>query len=1378
MASATVSANQMLGILLQRLPTVGPVLLLSVGYIDPGKWAAAVEGGARFGFDLSVLMLIFNFAAILCQYLTARIGVVTGKNLAQIYSEEYNKFTCILLGAQAELSVIASDLTMVLGIAHGLNLLFGMDLLTCVFFAALDAVLCPLFSTLWQKRSQVVSMSIMAFLLLSYVLGVIISQPEISVAMNGGVLTRLSGESVFSLMSLLGATIVPHNFYVHSSIVQQLQVQPHANKDAMCHDHFVAILCVFSGIFVMNYVLMNSAATVFHGAGLVVLTFQDALLLMDQVFRSPVAPLVFFLVLFLSSQITALTWNLSGQVVLHYLFRIDPPDWLHRGVIRILAVVPALYCAWNYGAEGIYQMLIFTQVMLAMLLPSSIIPLFRVASSRLIMGGFKVSQSVEFLTLITLMGMLGLKIIFVVEMLFGSSDWVSNLRSNMGSGAALPYVLITACLSLCIMLWLVATPLKSATVRLDSQLWYSDLQKTQLQQSLKREESDLIKARYQEEPAEEDLALEKPLDCPSDGSVVEFDTDLPAIMDSDKKPHLISIESNTATIAITTTTAAPTIGTAVLGSITSCPEDSASTTESVPDAVVGSETCDDRMQDSGTSRNSESVDPVEKNGGVVGDMQNEKDDDEGDTWEPEESSKVVSGSGPSSTSEGPGSFRSLSGKSDEGGNGGASLSRLSGLGRAARRQLAAILDEFWGQLYDFHGQATQEAKAKKLDMLLGADPKSTASSPKLDASGNDSSGYFSDRGSGFLVNSNLYDSPKQQRVPKTVAPSYGAQMGSASSWSTHMQLLDPYVHSSSNNVHDYGERRYSSLRLPPSSEGWDNQPATVHGYQIASYLSRMASERESESLSNIIDPPTPKSASFVPTNYRDSIAYSLGQKSQNGFSSMNTSTIRHPAVARNISLQTERPYYDLCSSDGMENAETSAYNKKYHSLPDISGLAVPGRDSLSSERSAQWGGPIGFGQLARRTTYEQSQYSNSGPRVGVPLAFDEISPSKLYRDPYSGQRNSNSDTRSLWSRQPFEQLFGVAERTQCVGDDGVGSRSNSVPPEASSHIDLEAKLLQSFRYCIVKLLKLEGSDWLFRQNDGADGADEDLIHLVAARERFHYEAETREVNRVVQMGASRYPSSDRKFNSALKNEEAGLARLLVSSVPHCGEGCVWRVDLVVSFGVWCIHRILHLSLMESRPELWGKYTFVLNRLQGILDMAFSKPRSPLPPCFCLQVPGLHSRKSSPPMSNGFLPPSGKPVKVKCTTATMLLDIIKDVEIAVSCRKGRTGTAAGDVAFPKGKENLASVLKRYKRRLSNKPVGTHEGGSGLRKILIGNINEYKLETEDQDSEICFRLKGLEEEPRRNEIDMGFIVVISLPAPPFIKQHGNAILLLLI
>ncbi|TYI64780.1 hypothetical protein E1A91_D09G112000v1 [Gossypium mustelinum] len=201
-------------------PVVLPVLLISIGYVDPGKWVAIVEGGARFGFDLVVPMLLFNCAAILCQYLSARIGVVTGRGLAQICSNEYDKSTRLFLGVQAELSVVALDLTMVLGVAHGINLLFGMDLSTGVFLAALDAVLFPVFaSTLDHCRASFLCIYAAGFILLSYVFGVLLSQPEISISMLG-MPTKLNGESAFALTSLLGASIMPYNFYLHSSIVQ------------------------------------------------------------------------------------------------------------------------------------------------------------------------------------------------------------------------------------------------------------------------------------------------------------------------------------------------------------------------------------------------------------------------------------------------------------------------------------------------------------------------------------------------------------------------------------------------------------------------------------------------------------------------------------------------------------------------------------------------------------------------------------------------------------------------------------------------------------------------------------------------------------------------------------------------------------------------------------------------------------------------------------------------------------------------------------------------------------------------------------------------------------------------------------------------------
>ncbi|KAJ9184298.1 hypothetical protein P3X46_004038 [Hevea brasiliensis] len=1280
METKFVNVNNLSGILHRLLPAVGPGLLIGIGYVDPGKWAATVEAGAHFGYDLVLPMLIFNFTAILCQYLSARIGVVTGRDLAQICHDEYDKFTCMFLGVQTALSVIALDLTMILGIAHGLNLLFGVDLSTGVFLTAVDAVLFPLFATLLERfKANFLCMCVAGFILLFYFLGVLTSQREIPLSFNG-MLSKLSEESAFALMSLLGANIMPHNFYLHSSFVLQHQGYQNISKGALCHCHFFAILCIFSGIYLVNYVLMNSAASVFNSTGLVLLTFPDAMSLMEQVFRSPVAPLAFLIILYLTSQITALGWNLGGQVVLHDFLGLDIPNWLQHATIRVIAIVPALYCVWTSGVEGIYQLLIFTQVTIALLLPSSVIPLFRVASSRPIMGVYKISQLLEFVVLIIFMGLLGLKIIFVVEMIFGDSDWVGNLRWNMGSGASVAYIalLITACSSFFLMLWLAATPLKSATL-LDPQVLNREVPDSAEPSTLK-EESLLCETIHDGvEPIQNEEELPEPGKIYSDRSGPNAEPDLPeTIMESDQELHLKAINESHSDVKFHS----PSI---------TYQEESTSTIDTVSVSTSVDEVVDGDLQVIAMVKD-ESVEPIEKTGGIEGDLQPEKEDDEGDTWETEESSKVVPGS-TSLTSDGPPSFRSLSGKSDENGNGAGSLSRLAGLGRAARRQLAAFLDEFWGQLFDFHGQATQEAKNKKLDLLL-ADSKLACFSLKVDIKGKEFSRYyppFGGRGTNSMINTSLCDSPKQLRVQSNMDSSYGVQRGSSSLWSNHMQLLDAYMQGSSHNAVDSSERRDSSVRTFPSSEGWDSQPATVHGYHIASIVNRIAKDRSSNCVNGQME-----SLSLGPRNYRDPVAVALGQKLQNGLSSPQASRYQNFAASGNSPLQSERPSNDVWFSGSVDNTVMTTNSKKYHSLPDISGLAGPYRDMYLSEKGTQWDNTVGFGATVGRTSYEPSFYSNSGSGMRGSLAFDNVS--KGYGDAFS--YSMSSDHESIWSKQPYEQ-FGIADKSRAVGS-GVGNRSNSSTQETLSLVDSEAQLLQSFRCCIVKLLKLEGSDWLFRQNDGAD---EDLIDHVAAREMCLYEVETRERNRMVHMGEPQYSYSDRKSVSALKNDEAGITNILVSSVPNCGEGCVWRADLIITFGVWCIHRILDLSVMESRPELWGKYTYVLNRLQGIIDLAFSKPRSPLSPCFCLQLSAAYQRRSSPPGTNGMLLPAAKPRRRECTTAATLLELIKDVETAISGRKGRSGTAAGDIAFPKGKENLASVLNRYKRRLSNKLSGS-------------------------------------------------------------------------
>ncbi|KAK4740529.1 hypothetical protein SAY87_032376 [Trapa incisa] len=1295
MESETTSSNNIPVVFRRLIPAAVPALLIAIGYVDPGKWAAIVEGGARFGFDLVIPMLVLNLAAILCQYVSARVGVVIGKDLAEICSDEYDKYTCALLGVQTEICVITSDLTMILGIAHGLNLLLGVDLFTCVFLTTVDAVFYPILATLMVNyKAKYICFFMAGSVLFLYTYGIFVNQPEISSSING-ILPKLSAESAFTLMSLLGASILPQNFYLHSALVLQNLVQPNVSKETLCQDHFFAIVSIFSCIFLASYMLMSSSANMFYSSGLILLTFQDALSLVEQVLHMPLAPFLFLLVLHGSSQVTALTGSVGGEIILHNFFRLEIPGWLHRVTVRIAAVIPAIYCVWNAGAEGVYQLLIFTQVIVALTLPCSIVPLFRIASSKALMDSHKMPPLMEFLALITFIGMLGLNIIFVLELSFGNSDWASNLRWNFGGSLFTPYIflLVTACVSLSFMIWLLATPLKSSSVPLDAQGWNLDLPElVQETTSIGTEITDHGKMSYIDEEREnvpEIQAFPEMGNLPESPTVKlvkNLDLDFCNLNRSDPEYRLATIEEN----SNSTSMEEP----ALLKQL-----DSGQTLD-LPDDICGETTSETEME------NAALVELVEKTLKIEGEVQMNKSDSEGYVWDLEQVPKMAPGSSPSVTSEGPGSFRSLSGKIDDGGTGPASLSRLAGLGRAARRQLATILDEFWGQLYDLHGQATPKLKAMKFDILLGVDSKAPISPMKADTDGrSDSSGwYFPSQskmvGSDSHINSSPFDSTEEQLLaPGSLGSShYEAQRASTPSslWSHQRRRLDEYVQNSSHGGSqlgvDSGERRYSSLRLPQASEGWDNQPATIHGYQIASYLNRLAANRNNNHFNNEF--PAQKKLPMGPTSYKDSNAYALGQKLQSGMSPLQTSSFHNAGVSGSSLIQTEQSYYDNLPPSPSPNVGLPSNTKKYHSLPDISGISVFNRN-----KNVQWDSPtgLGLGSSINRTAVEQrSLLSNSSSRIIAPLGFNNISPSGKYSDSLNMQLNSNLDASSLWSRQPFEQ-FGVAGKLHTVGT--IGDRSNpvSTTKETSSTMDIQVDLLKSLRHCILKLLKLEGSDWLFKHNDGTD---EDLIERVAAREKFIFEVESQEL--MSHLGPMNDPHNSSRSP-------------LVSSVPNCGDDCVWKTELVVSFGVWCIHRILDLSLMESRPELWGKYTYVLNHLQGVIDPAFAKPRVPMSPCFCLQIPvsSFRPQPTALPLSNGQLPPTSKPGRGKCTTTSMLLDLVKDVEIAISNRKGRTGTAAGDVAFPKGKENLASVLKRYKRRLSNKPAGNQDG-TGSRK----------------------------------------------------------------
>jgi ethylene-insensitive protein 2 len=878
-----------------------------------------------------------------------------------------------------------------------------------------------------------------------------------------------------------------------------------------------------------------------------------------QIFINPLAASVFLVVLLFSSHIISLTSVIGSQVISQHLFGVNIPLSGHYLILKGFAIVPTLYWAKVAGAEGIYQLLIICQIIQAMLLPSSVIPLFRIASSRSIMGAHRVSLHLEILAFLAFLLMLFSNIIFVAEMLFGDSGWVNNLKGYTGSPVVLPYFvfILVACISVAFTLYLAVTPLKSGSNEAESQEWSVHSQR-ELFCTEGREEAKADNVTYEEDqrsdvdPSPRDLVDNHPQ------SAMEYVDTSDTAVESDHDSQQSTAYASTVPETCPSPSFTPEDSKSVVAVNWPEPLEKVSTPTVIVESTV----------DSVDSRSTTERDVL-----VETDVLVDKDKEDLNVLESEES---VVGSTPCVSDDGP---PSLTWKGSDAGNSNGSLSRLSGLGRAARRQLAAILDEFWGHLFDYHGKLTQEASTKKFDILLGLDLRAPSSAARTDKQAIEipKNPMVRDtmRGSAFMPSSVDLVSPKNEmsNLELTYGLQRGTSMGS-STWSRGMQLSNTQLQSSSNSMLEQRTRLNSNFGAPSYSDNNQfYQPATIHGYQLTSYLQMNANRNPYSSMP--LDPQQlPKSSAPAAPTYVDSMMHS---RNQNLLASLGATPSQIAATSRIGSMMTERSYYDPSIVDGSESAGSSAYSKKYHSSPDISAIIAASRTAMLNE--AKMGGAIGSQSYLSRMASERSQYANSIARPAAPLAFHELSPPKLQSDIFSAQPSMSPSSRSLWAKQPFEQLFGMSSAELSKGDFNLPGRSGCMAKDDFSYKESEMKLLQCLRFCVMKLLKLEGSVWLFKQSGGCD---EDLIDRVAAAEKLLLQGKTE--NQLLQ-GDLQQPSSDQADIQYMR------------TLHNCGEDCVWRASLVVSFGVWCIRRVLDMSLVESRPELWGKYTYVLNRLQ-------------------------------------------------------------------------------------------------------------------------------------------------------------------------------------
>ena len=381
------------------LAFAGPGYLVSVGYMDPGNWATDLAGGSKFGYTLLSVILISNLMAILLQALAARLGIVTDRDLAQACRATYSRPVNFMLWLACEAAIIACDLAEVIGTAIALKLLFGIPLIGGALIAALDAFLLLL---LMNKGFRFLEAFVIALLIVIAVcsgIQIVAAAPPVAALLRGFVPSPeivTNPEMLYIAIGIIGATVMPHNLYLHSSIVQTraFERNDEGRRDAIKWATTDSTIALMLALFINAAILVVAAAT-FHTSGHAdVAEIGQAFELLSPLLGLGMASTLFAIALLASGLNSTVTATLAGQIVMEGFLHLRLPSWARRLVTRGIAIVPVVIVTALYGERGTGQLLVFSQVVLSMQLPFAVIPLVRFVSDRRKMGKFAISLPV------------------------------------------------------------------------------------------------------------------------------------------------------------------------------------------------------------------------------------------------------------------------------------------------------------------------------------------------------------------------------------------------------------------------------------------------------------------------------------------------------------------------------------------------------------------------------------------------------------------------------------------------------------------------------------------------------------------------------------------------------------------------------------------------------------------------------------------------------------------------------------------------------------------------------------------------------------------------------------------------------------------------
>ncbi len=441
----------------------GPAYLVSVGYMDPGNWATDLEGGAKFGYELLWVLVMSNAMAILLQTLSARLGIVSRKDLAQACRESYPKPVAMGLWALCEVAIAACDLAEVLGAAIALNLLFKLPLLLGVLVTSADTLLVLWLGRFGIRKIEAIVLSLITIIGVCFVIEVWLSQPVLSqVAM--GLIPRLNDKSLYIAIGILGATVMPHNLYLHSALVQTRQIgESSLDRKTACKFNFFDSVIALNAALLVNAAILIVAASVFHSRGIAVTEIQQAHLLLAPLLGTSFAGVAFAVALLASGQSSTLTGTMAGQIIMEGFLDFRMRPWLRRLLTRLLAIVPAALVIWIAGDKATYKLLILSQVILSMQLPFAVIPLIHFTSDPLRMGEFANKLWVRILAWGTAAVIVGLNIRLVYGSLMDGMETDSPYRWMI------PYVAFPICIGLLLLLaWVTLEPVFPKLLRRQS----------------------------------------------------------------------------------------------------------------------------------------------------------------------------------------------------------------------------------------------------------------------------------------------------------------------------------------------------------------------------------------------------------------------------------------------------------------------------------------------------------------------------------------------------------------------------------------------------------------------------------------------------------------------------------------------------------------------------------------------------------------------------------------------------------------------------------------------------------------------------------------------------------------------------------------------